>query len=50
MGGGGILTMALASVITKEIFELVYAYLHFIGTERKPTYQGPTAFFKIYPL
>ena len=42
--------MAFATVITGEIFELICTYLHFRCTSSLPTYQGPSKFFKIYPL
>ena len=34
---------------SRERFELICKFLHFIDNEILPTYQGPPRFFKIYP-
>jgi hypothetical protein len=39
-------SMAFASVITGEIFELICTYLHFAGTESIPTYKDLANFSK----
>jgi len=37
-----------ADVISREGFELICKFLHFIDNESLPTYQGPPILFKIY--
>jgi len=39
-----------ADVISRERFELICKFLHFIDNESLPTYQGPPILFKIYPV
>ena len=39
-----------ADVISRERFELICKFLHFIENESLPTYQGPPILFKIYPV
>jgi len=43
-------TPEFADVISRERFELISKFLHFIGNESLPTYQGPSILFKIYPV
>ena len=37
-------------MISRERFELICKFLHFIDNESLPTYQGPPKLFKIYPV
>ena len=39
-----------ADVISRERFELICNFFHFIDNERLPTYQGPPILLKIYPV
>jgi len=39
-----------ADVISRERFELICKFLHFIDNESLPTYLGPPLLFKIYPV
>ena len=41
-------TPGFADVISRERFELICKFLHFIDNESLPTYQGPPILFKIY--
>ena len=41
-------TPGFADVISRERFELISKFLHFIDNESLPTYQGPPILFKIY--
>jgi len=43
-------TPGFADVIIIERFVLICKFLHFIGNESLPTYQGSPILFKIYPL
>ena len=43
-------TSGFADVISRERFELICEFLHFIDNESLPTYQGPPILFKIYPV
>ena len=43
-------TPGFADVISRERFELICKFLHFIDNESLPTYQGPPILFKIYPV
>ena len=43
-------TPGFADVISRERFELICKFLHFIDNENLPTYQGPPILFKIYPV
>jgi hypothetical protein len=42
-------TPGFADEISRERFELICKFLHFID-ESLPTYQGPSILFKIYPV
>jgi len=46
----GISTLGFADVISRERFELICKFLHFIDNESFPTYQGPPRLFKTYPV
>jgi len=43
-------TPGFADVISRERFELICKFLHFIDNESLPTYQGPPILVKIYPV
>ena len=43
-------TPGFADIISRERFELIYKFLHFIDSESLPTCQGPPRLFKIYPV
>jgi len=43
-------TSGFADVISREGFELIYKFLHFIDSESLPAYQGPPRLFKIFPV
>jgi len=43
-------TLGFADVISRERFELICKFLHFIDNESLPTYQGPPILFRIYPV
>jgi len=43
-------TPGFVDVISRERFELICKFLHFIDIESLPTYQGPPILFKIYPV
>jgi len=43
-------TPVFADVISRQRFELICKFLHFIDIEGLPTYQGPLRLFKIYPV
>jgi len=43
-------TPGFANVISRERFELICKFLHFIDNESLPTYRGPTILFKIYTV
>ena len=43
-------TPGFANVISRERFELICKFLHFINNESLPTYQGPPILIKIYPV
>ena len=43
-------TSEFAAVISRDRFELICKFLHFIDNESLPTYQGPPILFKIYPV
>jgi len=43
-------TSGFADVISRERFELICKFFHFIENECLPTYQEPPRWFKIYPV
>ena len=43
-------TPGIADVISRERFELICKFLHFIDNESLPTYRGPPILFKTYPV
>jgi len=42
--------MYFVSVVSRETFELIFKFLHFIDNEGLPTYQAPPILFKIYSV
>ena len=45
-----LITPGFADVISRERFELICKFLHFVDNESLLTYRGPPKLFKIYPV